>query len=280
MSERPETMHVFYSVTTDNPYLPSWYVDQLRRDLDPVEADIMLNGRWRERRSGDKIYHQYNRRRNFRDREYEPDPAQPIRLSWDFNIAVGKPLSAVVFQYLPAEDEFHIFDEVVVEGLRTAQSCDELAGKGVLDLCVEDGSVQIPSHYVVHGDAAGKHKDTRNNRSDYDIIEKFLANYVQKTTGSPIPFEVQVPPSNPPLKTRHNRVNAYLNNDLGDQRLFVYKSAPMADKGLRLTKLKKGATYAEDDTKDYQHITTAIGYGIHATLLFGDSTKKQATRYL
>src|SRR5690606_27233976 len=107
----------------------------------------------------------------------------------------------------------------------------------------------------------------------------FFRNYVQESTGEPLTVQMQVPASNPPLKTRHNRVNAYLHNDLGEARAFVYKGAPKLDEGFRLTKLKKQATYAEDDSKDYQHITTAAGYGICSTLLF-KAKANPGTRYL
>jgi len=36
--------------------------------------------------------------------------------------------------------------------------------------------------------------------------------------------------------------------------------------GFSLTKLKDGAQYIEDDSKRYQHITTAAGYGICSVL--------------
>jgi hypothetical protein len=34
---------------------------------------------------------------------------------------------------------------------------------------------------------------------------------------------------------------------------------------MKLTALKKGAEYIEDDSKEYQHITTAAGYRISYT---------------
>jgi hypothetical protein len=150
-------------------------------------------------------------------------------------------------------DEVHIFGEVVIEGLRTLEACQAMADKGLLD---------YPLTYHVGGDASGKHKDTRNNRSDWDIIKQFLAGYEQKGSGKLIDFSMKVPIANPPVKARHNLVNAYCMNANGRRRLFVYKGAQTVDKGLRLTKLKKGA-YIEDDSKDYQHITTAVGYAIN-----------------
>jgi len=68
--------------------------------------------------------------------------------------------------------------------------------------------------------------------------------------------------SNPPIRTRHNLVNSYCLNANGKRRLFVYEKAKTCDEGLRLTRLKPGGAYIEDDSKHYQHVTTAIGYGI------------------
>jgi hypothetical protein len=31
---------------------------------------------------------------------------------------------------------------------------------------------------------------------------------------------------------------------------------------MKLTSLKKGADYIEDDSKEYQHVTTSIGYRV------------------
>jgi len=45
-------------------------------------------------------------------------------------------------------------------------------------------------------------------------------------------------------------------------RLFIYKKCKVAHEGMRLTSLKKGADYIEDDSKEYQHVTTAIGYRV------------------
>jgi len=35
---------------------------------------------------------------------------------------------------------------------------------------------------------------------------------------------------------------------------------PYCDKGLATVQLQKGSTFQEDQTNQYQHITTAIGY--------------------
>jgi hypothetical protein len=46
----------------------------------------------------------------------------------------------------------------------------------------------------------------------------------------------------------------------------VYEQAAKLDEGLRLAKLKKGGNYVEDDSDDFQHVTTAFGYWVVYTL--------------
>lgn len=256
---KKKTRHVYYSVTTDNPFLPKEYIDQLLEDLDPKMAERMIRGRWIEIAT-EVIYYSYDRNYNFRERDYIINKDFPIHIMWDFNIGEGKPMSCAVAQYI--NDEWHIFDEVVIEGVRTLQIIEELDGKKYL----EKGA-----RIIINGDSAGRNRDTRNVKSDYDIIFHELGK-----RGCIV--ENHVPASNPALRTRHNDVNAYCCNSNGKRRLFVYQKAKTADEGFRLTRLKKGATYIEDDSKAYQHITTAIGYGIIFEKLIGNR-RKQGTVY-
>jgi len=241
--DKHKTKHVFYSRTEDNPFLPRSYIDQLKKDMDPKTAQRMLYGQWVEIR-GEVVYYEYNRDKQFRNQPYVIDTKHPIILTWDFNIGEGKPMSMCCMQYIG--DEFHIFHEVILQGSRTADTIEELDGKGIFSQTMR---------YIICGDASGKHRDTRSSHSDYDIIRKELSNRNLK-------FEYHVPLANPPVRTRHNRVNAYCNNMAEQTRLFIYKDAKTCDEALRLTKLKDKAQYIEDDSKAYQHVGTAIGYAI------------------
>lgn len=241
------TRHVFYSRTEDNPFLPNQYIDQLKRDLDPKLARRMLYGEWLEIAS-EVIYYAYDTDTQYLSKtKYEVDPSLPIWLSWDFNIGEGKPMSVLAAQQ--KGEVLHVFKEWVTEGMRTQDSLDEIYESNVLD---------HPSKIMVTGDAAGKHRDTRSSRSDYDIIRRYLSN--AEVRGRPVDFEMRVLKSNPPVRTRHNKVNAFCKNVTGETRLYVHKGCKTVDEGLRLTQLKKGGMYIEDDSKYYQHITTALGY--------------------
>lgn len=249
------TRTVYFSRTEQNPFLPPQYINSLKENLDPKLARRLLYGEWVEINT-ERIYHAYESERNFLEhQDYTVDPRFPVRLAFDFNIAQGKPLSAVFFQY--KNGAFHFFDEVVVEGFRTEDALDEMASRGLLD---------HRAMYVVHGDAAGKHNDTRSKGSDYDIIKKYLSNYKTRD-GRQMQYRVDVPLSNPPIRKRHNLMNAHCLNDNGEVRFFVYKRCKTLDEGMRLTALKDKAQYIEDDSKPYQHITTAAGYGLNSCLV-------------
>lgn len=250
IQSRSDNVHVFYSNTFDNPYLPKSYIEGLKERLDAKQARRMIYGEWVEINQ-EVIYYEYDSTHNFIDNTYDIDPRYPIRLMYDFNIAVGKPLSLVLGQYKNDSDTWHIFDEIIIEGQRTADSLEEMESRGYFK--------NYKSHkFIIHGDAAGRAKDTRSNRSDYDIIDKFLANQDDRPD-----YEMQVPRKNPSIRDRHNAVNGYLCNANDKRKLFVYKGCDIVDEGFRLTCLKDKGQYIEDDSKHYQHCTTAIGYGVN-----------------
>lgn len=245
VAESFQNRRVFYSLTEQNPFLDKIYIEGLKASMTKQEADRYLRGVWNELRRN-YIYYAYDPSRNYIIDDYKVDETHPINWSFDFNIADGKPLSSVFSQHINGVT--HIFSEVVVQGFRTVDNCDEAKSRGLLN---------YKTKYNIRGDAAGAHRDTRSKRSDYDLIMEFLGKETK------LNFELQTISSNPPIRKRHNLLNGKCLNDLGQVSLFVYKGAPTADEGLRLAKLKKGSQYIEDDSDYFQHITTAIGYDIY-----------------
>jgi PBSX family phage terminase large subunit len=257
---------VFHSVTTDNPFLPKSYITNLESTFDPKMILRMRDGIWLDV-VGETIYHQYASELHEVNEEYKVSTMHPIHITWDFNIGAGKPLSCVVYQIV--DGKFHFFDEVVIEGARTESNLEELANKGLLD---------YPTTYLIHGDQTGMSRDTRSQSSDYQIIDQFLKRHVQKS-GDRIRYRIEVPSSNPSIRVRHNLVNSYLKNASGEIRTKVYPKCVVLREGFKLTKLKKGAQYQEDDSKYYQHITTAAGYGYYWHDLM-TNRKRSSTREL
>ena len=236
---------VFYSLTEQNPFLPKWYIQNLKEDLDPQMAKRMLQGQWISIQ-GQTPYYAYDTNKQFlKDKEYIFNYNYPVDLMHDFNIGEGKPMSAAIGQNI--NGVFHIAKDFVIEGFNTSEIIDEIIQTGLLN---EARQVRI------FGDCNGSNKDTRGNKSDYEIIIKALENYEKRKYS----IKKEIPRSNPPIRTRQNNVNSYCLNDLGNIRLYIYKDAAVVDEGLRLTKLKKGSTYQEDDSDYFQHVVTAVGY--------------------
>lgn len=251
--ERATNIHVYYSLTKDNPFLDPNYISMLKENLDPQMAKRMLEGIWLPI-GKENIYYNYKAERNFYRRDYDVVESLPISISFDFNIAKNKPMSCVLSQYNGA---FHWFDESVIEGARTEDIMEDLANRGCLDH-------RVP-FYEIHGDQTGKARDPRCNWSNYDVITKFLDEYKRKD-GRRVRYELCIQTRNPPIKKRHNLMNGAMYNVKGQTRFYVYAGAKTLHEGCRLTKLKKGGQYIEDDSKPYQHITTAAGYRVCYTL--------------
>ncbi len=240
------TRHVYYSITSDNPFLPKTYIEQLKNTFTAQEAQRMLFGQWIEIKS-EVIYYSFSEK-NIID-SYEINLKYPILITYDFNIGLNKPMSVAFMQYI--NDKFYVFDEVVIYGSNTLESCDEQIARGLWDL---------PVKYIIHGDASGRSKSSKYNKSDYDIIKKAMDDHVGKF--GRVNSEIDVPLSNPPVRKRHLVVNGQLCNSKGEISVFICKKCETTIKGFRLTKLKEGGSYVEDDSMPFQHITTAIGYGI------------------
>ena len=79
-------------------------------------------------------------------------------------------------------------------------------------------------------------------------------------------YVVELPPQNPGVRDRHNKMNTYFLNDLKQRRIKVW-NCPTLNKAFLRTVLKEG-TYQEDDSPKYpyQHVGTAAGYLVCETL--------------
>jgi PBSX family phage terminase large subunit len=251
IEKNDKSKKVFYSLTEQNPFLPPWYIENLKKDLDPMMAKRMLQGQWVSIQ-GQTPYYAYNPEKQFlKNTKYKINPNLPLDFFHDFNIGSGKPMSSGYAQVI--NGVFHIGKCFIVEGFNTQQIIDEM---------IFDGCLETVREIRVFGDRNGKNRDSRSNRTDYEIIQKTLQNYVQKNQ-STLKVTMHVPNENPPIRARQNIVNAHCLNEAGEVRLYVYQDAAKVDEGLRLTKIKKGSSYQEDDNNDYQHIVSGLGYYIH-----------------
>jgi hypothetical protein len=131
--------------------------------------------------------------------------------------------------------ELHVFDEIVVETADTNDVAQEFKQRYGIE------------NVIVYGDPAGQARDTRSKATDYMIL-KDLGFKKQK-----------VARAHPPIRERHNTVNALLKNAEGDIRVKIHPRCKTLIKGLDTVRLRDGAQYLEEETY-WQHVTTAFGY--------------------
>jgi len=253
-------IHTYYSLTEQNPFLPSWYHASLRKKYDAKMIRRMLYGEWLYINT-DVIYYCYDPVKHLAP-NLEIKKNLPIRLSFDFNISKGKPMSSCMLQFNPKarnqsikDKRFTFFEEVAVEGARTLTAMEEWAGKGVFDL-------PHNPKIIIHGDQTGTKSDSRGVQSDYDIIEKFIANYERKDE-DPIEYEIDLPTVNPHQRIRHNISNGQLENADNEISVVIDEKCYFIDAGFSNTRLAENSKYTEDQTTEGQDMSTAATYAIH-----------------
>jgi PBSX family phage terminase large subunit len=161
---------------------------------------IYVKGEWGRIKTGSEYYFNFNYDKHVNDKIYYV-PRIPLHISFDFN--VNPYISATISQIQRREIDsgksyffVNVIDEFALPNPynTTERLCEEI---------IEKYRDKLDSGVFIYGDASGRMRDTRNNISDYDVIEyafdKWLTNY-----------SIQVPKANPMIKKRRNFVNKLL----------------------------------------------------------------------
>lgn len=157
------------------------------------------------------------------------------------------PLSSAIGVRRNEGKDLYLLDEIVLISAVSKQSAAEF---------VEKFKDHHNKHVLIYGDPAGRAGEKHGHASDYTDIEGVLRD-------NGWTFERKVKNAAPAIKDRQNAVRAKICTADGVVSLFVNPvTAKYCDKGLATVQLQKGSTFQEDQTNQYQHITTAIGYCI------------------
>lgn len=234
-NHQPHLQDVIYAQTADNPHLPENYVDTLKSTYSEAVFKRMVLSQWVALDS-ERIYIAFNRKENVADCTVET--SLPLLWSHDFNIGHGKPMSSCVLQYHKSSQTFTVVDEIILDRADTNDAVAEFAAR----------YRNHEAGVIVYGDASGNARDTRSRMTDYEILRR--AGFTHQ----------KVPRANPPVRERHNIVNALLKSADGQVRVLIDPRCKVLIKGLETVHLKKGAQYTEDDSQYEQHVTTALGY--------------------
>jgi len=161
-------------------------------------------------------------------------------------------------------DDIYLLDEIVLLSAVSKQSAMEF---------IEKFKGHENKNVLLYGDASGKKGEKHGHESDYTDIENTL-----KANGWKVQRRIKT--KNPAIKDRQNAVRAKIKPAEGKPSLFVNPvKAKWCDKGLSTVQLKGGSTFQEDDTNQYQHITTAIGYMIDYEFSIHKAAKNLGVRY-
>jgi hypothetical protein len=242
-------MEVIYATTYDNlPNLPEDYIDRLKETYSPRLFKRMVMARWVSLESG-QIYYAFDRAVHLKE-EAEYVEGIPVCWSLDFNIGQNKPMSSCLGQIKRVfrngfgwQREMHWFDEIILDSSDTNDAVEEASAR-LRNLGV------APKEVRVYGDRSGKSGDSRSKKTDYKILAE--AGFTNQN----------VPEANPPIRDRHNSVNSLLRNQQGAVRMLAHPRCKTIAKGMETVRLKKGAAYLEEETRE-QHVTTAVGYLVH-----------------
>ncbi len=168
--------------TTDNPFLPDGYVEQIRENYDQQLADLYIDGEF-VNLTQQKVYHFFDNKKHHRAAPKE-DSYNATHIGIDFNI--GGCCSNV---FLIDDKNVHAIGEFVShDSYEFVNNLNKFKGKQI----------------TVYPDASGSSRSTNASQTDIQIIQ---------SAG----YRVDAAQSNPAVRDRVNSVNSLLSKE----RLFI-----------------------------------------------------------
>lgn len=240
------------AASTDNPYLPPGYLENLRHQFDEDYYKIYVLGQ-----DGDYMAGLLTRNWTMaNEEEVEYDPSYPIYLTCDFNV---DPMCWLICQRV--RGEYHFVDEIFVENTDTEECMDEFI----------DRYGDHRSGIIITGDAAGNQRRTeanRNARTNYKIMLSALSNARIRNVS------LDVPAANPLISDRVMAWNASICSREGTRKVRVNpKTCPKLMYNIYNLRYKPGTSIialptvkelAESrDAKSLGHMFDAASYIVH-----------------
>lgn len=254
--ERPDRYKVYRMSTRENTELlkahPD-YIAQITENATDAEIAVFLEGKGQPL-TGASAYPTFDDARHWTPYVPQADQAQPLWLSFDFNI---NPMICVIAQRRvgPHGPELHVVDTVALYGGSTVdQTCAEIRKR----------YPTWPAGIVVYGDASGRNRNVANLKSNYQMIREALAGIGE--------IAMKVPTANPAVSARLGAVNRLLKNANGVTRLWIRKTTPAKlcttrdlVKSLQRTRIKDGTDDINKPSGEtHTHAADALGYVVAA----------------
>lgn len=208
---RPEAYKVFTMKTRENTeglkHNPH-YIDQVKDNISEAEAASYLDAKV-SNLTGVLAFPPFEESLHWTPNVPALDPKLPLRLTFDFNV---NPMTLGLCQIVsgPSGPDLHVRDWIAEYGGATVESCCT---------ALRERYPQGWAHVIVYGDATGRARHVKSNKSNYQIIRETLDGWAGK-------IDEKVPAANPSVKESTNAVNRLLKDAHGRTRLWIRKTEP------------------------------------------------------
>ncbi len=234
---------VIRASTTENPYLPIGFVDNLRAQYTEQYAKQEIDGEFLNLTAG-QAYYAFKRDKNVQT--VQVDPLKEMFYSMDWNVS---PLCAIYGQHDKLSAK--VAGEIYIQGSgRTADAAEEF-------------SRRFSSHknrrVTIYGDMSGANRDTRNDSTDYDILQRVL-------TSAGWAVEIRRNYSNPPFIESVEAVNASFEHN----RCVIDPTCKRLIIDLEQVAWQTGTKVLDKSNKELTHLSDAARY-----FLFKEFSPKQ-----
>jgi len=191
-----ENYRLIIAPTTNNIYLPSHFINEMRESFDEEYYKINVLGEFGDYNSGLVVKGFSDE--NKKNLKYCPDI--PLHLTCDFNV---DPMCWCIAH--KDDENVYCFDEIVIENTSTQQ-------------CIDEFIRRYPNHkskIIINGDASGDNRSTQSEYTNYVIIKNALKAHGYKD----IKFDLR--DYNPPILNRIHAFNARVKNAAGERHFFI-----------------------------------------------------------
>lgn len=235
---------LYKAKTHDNPYVPLAYIQTIRTNYTPKEAEAYLNGDFVNLLSGN-VYHAFDRAANATTKTLQDFPNHILHVGMDFNVGS---MSAVI----------SVIDQGVVYTL------DEITGEANTESLIRRLRTQY-SHWaqrqggvIIYPDSSGKSASANASLSSITMLKQ--AGFECKYNGNnPSILKERVPAMNAIFRSQQ-----YVNGQYQPlHRCFVnLVKCPVLVKGLEQQGFDP-QTGKPDKTSGLDHCLDAMGYFVH-----------------
>lgn len=228
--EQDETKRIIHAKTSDNPFLPSGYIESLIAAYPQNLVKAYLDGQFVNLRTG-QVYYAFDRKLNHTDKLLSDYPNHVLHIGMDFNV---NKMSAIV----------HIVDNSIPYAL------DEIVGaKNTEHMITIINNRYTNRKIIIYPDATSKSQKTNASVSDVVLL---------RSAG----YDVNVNSTNPRVKDRIASMNAMLCSGDNKRKYFINtKNCIAYCKALEQQAYDKFGD--PDKEHDEDHPNDAGGYFIH-----------------